>query len=94
MFVLCNVCLLLFKVSGNLTIVKLRTKGAQKVLPSLEKSVLSRVAPAVSTCPGGCARPSDLRILSTWLFAFTFPQKLLFMSFVSFPKDGQLHSFR
>lgn len=41
MFVLCNVCLLLFKVSGNLTIVKLRTKGAQKVLPSLEMSVLS-----------------------------------------------------
>lgn len=52
MFALCNACFLLFKISGNLTIVKLRAKGAQKVLLSLEKSVLSCVAPAVRSCPG------------------------------------------
>lgn len=47
MFALCDVCFLwLFKISGNFAIVKPRTKGAQKVLLSLEKSVLSCVASA------------------------------------------------
>ena len=59
--------------------------------------MLSCVAPTERNRPpppGGRACPFDLRILSAWLFAFTFSEKLSFMSFVSLPKDGQLHSLR